>query len=244
MAIHNAEELAQYALRQLGHPVIQINVSDDQVQDAIENALTKYYEFHGDGSQRIYLKYIITPEDVDRGYIDVPADILSIVEVLNMGYFGAFNLNNLAHVAYLTDLVGGLGTNGIGTYSRTMSYINTLENVLSPAKTIRFVKYGRRLRFDGGTPYQVNDLIVCQCYTKNLAENFPETFNDLWLRRYTTALIKKQWANNLIKYNGFQLPSGLTIDGSTILSEANNDLEKLEQELRDVWEDPIMPLVG
>ena len=99
------------------------------------------------------------------------------------------------------------------------------------------------LEFDG-TSGNSGDVIVIKCYLANKAEDLPKTFNDYWLKRYATALVKKQWANNLIKYNGFQLPSGITIDGSTILSEANSDIEALETELRDVWEDPIMPMIG
>ena len=241
--IQSRQELAEYCLRQLGHPVIQVNVSEEQVSDRIDDALQKYYEFHGDGSQRAYLKHQLTDVDVKNGYIVIPESIMSVVEVLNMGFYGAMNMNNLSHVAYITDIVSGLSRDGLGNYVQSLSYLKTIENILSPDKSIRFVKHGNMLRFDGTSGIS-GDVIVIKCYLANRAEDLPKTFNDYWLKRYTTALVKKQWANNLIKYNGFQLPSGITIDGSTILSEANSDIEALETELRDVWEDPIMPMIG
>ena len=241
--INTKQQLAEYCLRQLGHPVIQINVAEEQVMDRIDDALQKYYEFHGDGSQRAYLKHQLTATDISNGYIAVPDTVMAVVEVLNLGFYGALNMNNLSHVAYITDIVSGLSKDGLGNYVRSMSYLKTIENILSPDKSIRFIKHGNRLKFDGDVG-QEGDLIVLKCYIANKAEDLPETFGDYWLRRYATALIKKQWANNLIKYNGFQLPSGITLDGSAILTEANNDIEALETELRDVWEDPIMPIIG
>lgn len=241
--IQSRQELAEYCLRQLGHPVIQINVSEEQVSDRIDDALQKYYEFHGDGSQRAYLKHQLTDVDVANGYIPLPDNIMSVVEVLNLGFYGAMNMNNLSHVAYITDIVSGLSKDGLSNYVQSLSYMKTIENILSPDKSIRFIKHGDRLRFDGNTG-KAGDAIVIKCYLANTVEELPDTFNDYWLKRYATALVKKQWANNLIKYNGFQLPSGITIDGSTILSEANSDIESLETELRDVWEDPIMPMIG
>ena len=241
--IQSRQDLAEYCLRQLGHPVIQVNVSEEQVSDRIDDALQKYYEFHGDGSQRAYLKHQLTDDDATNGYISISDNIMSVVEVLNMGFYGAMNMNNLSHVAYITDIVSGLSRDGLGNYVQSLSYLKTIENILSPDKSIRFIKHGNILRFDGSSG-KAGDIIIIKCYLANKAEDLPKTFNDYWLKRYATALVKKQWANNLIKYNGFQLPSGITIDGSTILSEANSDIEALETELRDVWEDPIMPMIG
>lgn len=241
--IQSRQDLAEYCLRQLGHPVIQVNVSEEQVSDRIDDALQKYYEFHGDGSQRAYLKHQLTDNDITNGYISISDNIMSVVEVLNMGFYGAMNMNNLSHVAYITDIVSGLSRDGLGNYVQSLSYLKTIENILSPDKSIRFIKHGNILRFDGSSG-AAGDIIIIKCYLANKAEDLPKTFNDNWLKRYTTALVKKQWANNLIKYNGFQLPSGITIDGSTILAEANRDIELLEEELRNVWEDPIMPMIG
>lgn len=239
-------KLGEFALRQLGHPVIQINVSEDQIDDAIDSGLQKYYEFHGDGSQRTYLKHIMTQDNIDKNEIVLPDDVMSVIQVLNVGTASMFNMNNLSHIAYITDLASGFGKDGLGNYVRSMSYLSTIDNILNPAKSLRFKKYGHKIKLDGtaSLTWKLDDLIVIQCYTKNSAEEYPETYGDYWLKRYVTALIKKQWANNLIKYNGFQLPNGLTIDGGTILSEANADLEHLDEELRTTWEEPILPMIG
>ena len=61
------EGLIDYAKRQLGFPVLEINVADEQFQDLLDDAIQVYQERHYDGIVRMYLKYKITQEDIDRG---------------------------------------------------------------------------------------------------------------------------------------------------------------------------------
>ena len=60
------EELSQYCLRQLGAPVLEINLADEQIDDLIDDALQYFYERHFDGAERDYIKYQITQADIDR----------------------------------------------------------------------------------------------------------------------------------------------------------------------------------
>ena len=115
-----------------------------------------------------------------------------------------------------------------------------MNDILTATPSIEFTKHGNKLVLQGKQQWNVGDFILLEVFVRNDPVNYPETWNDYWLKRYATALIKKQWANNLIKYNGAQLPSGITINGDTILQEANRDIEELERELRDTWEVPVL----
>lgn len=267
MMITTKEELIQYAMRRLGHPVIEVNIAEEQAYDCLDESLQRYYEFHSDGSQRIYLLRIATADDASSQTIAMPDDVLAVTHSINLGDgMGLTNLGNLTNQMYIADIIhrttfssGGMGyarfyteysnglsasSQGLGMFQANMNYLQTLNQLMVAQHPLRFIKHGHKVRFDASNMIKQGDIIVFECYAMNTAEAYKETYNDFWLKRYFTAMMRKQWANNLMKYNGFQLPSGMTIDGSTMLQEANNDLDKLEQELREVWEEPIMPLIG
>ena len=74
------------------------------------------------------------------------------------------------------------------------------------------------------------EYIVIDCYRKIDPTQFTDVYNDVWLKKYVTALIKKQWGQNLSKFEGIQLPGGVTLQGRTILEDANTEIEKLEEQ--------------
>ena len=239
--ITTREEFKEYCLRALGKPVIQINVADSQVEDRIDDALTKYFDFHSNGTSLVYLKHRLTQDDIDNQYITVDDNISMITRVLMPNSMGS--TLNLTYVAYISDVMQSIysSTSGLQSYVTSQSYLNTMNDILNAQPSIEFVRYGNKLIFQGKQKTSnVGDFVVIECYIRNDPVEFTKTWNDSWLKRYSTALIKKQWANNLLKYNGATLPSGITINGDTILSEANRDIEQLEVELRDVWEVPVL----
>ena len=59
--------LIDYCLRKLGAPVLEINIDDDQIDDLVDDAIQYFNERHFDGVERMYLKYKITQDDIDRG---------------------------------------------------------------------------------------------------------------------------------------------------------------------------------
>lgn len=262
--VTDLSSLAQYILRRLGHPVIQVNVSDDQILDCIDETLQKYYEFHADGTYRAYIAYEITQDVIDSGFLPIDEQIITATRLIdaNDTSLGMNLANNLANqhivtsmIATATSTVGGIGgrifteaslgtyQKGFGQFQSNMNYLRTISDMFRTFPTIKFVKHGHKIRLDAGS-LKLGTTVILECYIKNDAEDYEETYNDHWVKRYAIAMVKKQWANNLIKYNGFQLPSGITIDGTTILQEANADLEKLERELRETWEEPILPIIG
>ena len=89
-----------------------------------------------------------------------------------------------------------------------------------------------------------DDYIILDCYRLVDPADASKVYNDWWLKKYTTALIKKQWGQNLIKFQGVMLPGGVSLNGRQIYDDAVRELEDLDRELRDTYETPPFDLIG
>lgn len=241
---------AQYCLRKLGDPVVQVNVSEEQIDDCIDDALDMFWEYHADGSTQLFLKHQITQENIDQGWIPVPENVLAVVRVLSLGGGGGgapgvAGLDNLQYVAYFSDLISRIPNGGMGSYAITLSYMNTVNEMFNAEKLFEYNKHQDRLIFQGSYGGMVvGEYVVFEAVVVNDPEVHKETWNNWWLKNYTTALIKKQWGTNLGKYINVTLPSGMTINGEAIRSEANAEVETLERRLRDEFALPPDFFVG
>ncbi|ASD50362.1 head-tail adaptor Ad2 [Acidovorax phage ACP17] len=234
---------AQYCLRKLGDPVVEINVDEAQIDDAIDDALDMFWEYHADGSTQLFLKHQVTQEDLDSGSFQVPDNVLNVIRVLSLGGGGGSpgiaGMENLQYVAYFSDLISRIPTGGMASYAINMSYLNSVTDMFNAEKLIQFNKHQDRLIIQGGTPgLAVGDFVVYEAVVINDPKVHPETWNNWWLKAYTTALIKKQWGVNLGKYRDVTLPSGLTINGEAIRNEGITEVAELEQRLRDEFQEP------
>lgn len=72
--ISTRAELKEYALRANGHPVVEINIADEQLEDRLNDGLQFFSEYHFDGVEKVYLKYKMSQTDIDNGYISFTAD--------------------------------------------------------------------------------------------------------------------------------------------------------------------------
>ena len=234
----NRRDFINYCLRQLGAPVIDINVAEEQVDDRIDDALQKFWEFHADGLQKQFIVYILTEEDVSLKNIPITDNILSVLRILPAN---SQSTSGVDYQAFMTDIINLQTTSsGIGGYVIAQSYLSLLNQYFNYEKPISFNRYTNTLRIDADwTNLDVGDPVVIECYAIIDPEEHMRTWNDMWLKQYATALIKKQWGQNLIKYEGFQLPSGTTLNGRQFYDDATAEIEKLETELRDVWELPL-----
>lgn len=240
---------AQYCLRKLGDPVVEVNLDEQQIDDAIDDALDMFWEYHADGSTQVFLKHEITQDDLDTGNIPIPENVLNVIRVLSLGggegSNGIANMNNLQYVAYFSDLISRIPRAGLGSYAINMSYINTINDMFNAEKLISYNKHQDVLNILGGTDrLLVGDFIVYEAVVINDPEVHSETWNNWWLKAYTTALLKKQWGVNLGKYVNVTLPSGLTINGEAIRAEGIAEVAELEQRLRDEFQEPPDFFVG
>ena len=233
MIVTSRQQLKQYALRALGYPVIQINVADEQLEDRIDEAIEYFHLYHYDGIERMYLKHGLTQTDIDNGFIKLPDYVYGVKRVLP---FSAIvnSSSNLFSDQYQTIIqhINDLSKVDIVNYEMTMQYITMLDQILNGYPQFEFNKIGGKLYLEVNKNRLVADkFLLIECYRALNPEQNTKMYNDPWLKDYVIALFKKQWATNLKKYQGMQLPGGITIDGQTMYVEATQEISDLEESL-------------
>lgn len=240
--VSSRDELIDYGLRQLGAPVTEINIDEEQLEDQIDMALDYYYEFHTDGLEKVFFQYTITQIDIDRKYIVLPDYIISVIKLFPIDNY--LNKNIQFH-AYITDIINQVNKGGLTNYVINSQYYNTINDIFNHEKSIGFNKNTNKL-----TIYtdwnNITDGTVCllECFKIIDPEDFPLVYNDKWLKQYVACLFKLQYATNLRKYSGLQLVGGMTLNSDAWYAEASAEKLRLEQELRETYETPISFFVG
>ena len=262
--------LKEHCLRTLGKPVIDINVDDDQVDDRIDDALQYFAQYHYDGIERVYLKHKITQAEIDRaatngsttatdtvdnsitatwldgkGFIPVPDSVLSVVKVFDFTDKNTVNMFDVRYQLRLNDLYD-FSSESVIHYEMTMRHLDFLDHILVGEKPIRFNQHQNRLYIDMDWSQDVNvdDFIIIECYRKLDPNTYTDIYNDIYLKRYTTALIKRQWGANLSKFEGVQMLGGVTLNGAKLFEEAQADIEKLEEQIQLAYELPPNYMIG
>jgi hypothetical protein len=219
--ITSRETLKQYALRALGKPVIEINVEDDQVEDRIDEALQYFAQYHYDGVERMYLKYQVTADDVTRARSD---ETLSTV----------------------TDTADSTVTASIIHYDMTLRHLDMLDHILVGERPIRFNQHKNRLYIDmdWANDIDAGDFIIIECYRKLDGSTFTDVFDDIFLKKYLIQLIKKQWGQNLSKFQGVAMLGGVQMNGEQIYTQAQEEINKLEEQIQLSYELPPNYMMG
>lgn len=239
-------ELVEHAMRALGAPVIEINVDEDQVEDRIDDALQYYQEYHADAVVRIYLKHQLTAVDITNSYVTIPDGITSIVRLLNIGSGSVESLFNVNYHMRLSDMMSmNTGSLGFQMYEQRMNHLALLDNRLNSTELLRFNRHMNRLHIDEGFgDLKVDEYIIVEAYTIVDPTTYTDVYNDMFLKKYVTALIKRQWGQNMIKFDGFQLPGGITMNGRQIYEDAVEEINKLEEEMQLAWMLPDNFMMG
>ena len=299
MAIPNSRNtLKEYCLRNLGKPVIDINVDDDQVEDRIDEALQYFSQYHYNGVERMYLKYKVTADDITRltnnkkfnadekgtvaenielesgtntqeegkgdliaesgsailtedstivrtayeetqNYLIVPDSVISVINVFPLSDRANLNMFDVRYQLRLNDLYDFSSTS-IVHYEMTMRHLDFLDHILVGEKPIRFNALSNRLYIDMDWQEDIDadEYLIIECYRQLDPAQHTNMFNDIYLKRYTTALIKRQWGQNLSKFNGTAMLGGVTLNGPELFSTAIAEQQKLEEEIRLNYEEP------
>jgi len=120
-----------------------------------------------------------------------------------------------------------------------------IQDFFQPEKRIRFNKVSNKIHLDfPEADMAVGDYLILETFVKIPSTTFSEIFNDVWLKKYATALIKKQWGSNMSKFEGIQMPGGVSLRGGEISAEANEEIQRLEEQLQTTYELPIDFNVG
>lgn len=238
--------LKDYCLRRLGAPVIEINVDDDQVEDRIDDAFQFYREYHYDAVELVYLKHQFTTEDITNQYISVPDTVVGVSRILPFSNKSdGTNIFSIRYQILLNDLYSLMSTNII-YYYQVKQELELINQVLVGTKPIRFNRHMNRLYMDMDWTADAvpGDFIVVECYRILDPETYRDVYNDMFLKRYCTALIKRQWGENLKKFNGVQLPGGVTINADQIYQDALTDITQIESEMQSRFELPVDMFTG
>ena len=254
----------EYCLRSLGKPVIEINVDPDQVEDRIDEALQYFAQYHYDGIERVYLKYQVTQADIDRArsdnslatatdvdgsttavwkeqknYIPVPPTVMSVVKVFPFTDKSNLNMFDVKYQLRLNDLYDFSSTSIIH-YEMTMQHLDFLDHILVGEKPMRFNQLSNRLYvdMDWGTDITAGEYLIFEVYRKVDPDTYTDLYDDLYLKRYVTALIKRQWGQNLSKFSGTAMLGGVTLNGPELFSTALSEQQTLEEEIRLNYEEP------
>ena len=273
-------DLINYCKRQLGAPVLEINVADEQIDDLVDDALQLFHERDYDGSIQTFLKYKITQADIDRGrarggsstagivtttatatidgssvsfnfeensnYLQVPPEVIGISKIFR--FDGANTVtNNMFSVKYqlfLNDIYYW-GSTEILTYAMTKRYLEDIDFALSTEKMIRFNQRTDRLYLDiDWGSMSVDDYIIIDCYRLIDPDTHTRVWNDSFLKRYLTALMKRQWGQNLIKFQGVKLPGGIELNGRQIYDDAERELQIIREQMSNTYELPPYDMIG
>src|SRR6056300_962085 len=240
------EELKKYCLRRLGHPVVEINIDEDQMQDRIDDALEYYRDYHFDGSERTFLKHQVTADDITNEYVTVPSTINGIINVFPVGT--GLNANNLFNLRYQVTLneIYDWSHSQFQNYVSSMERIALMEEIFVGKQPLRFSRHTDRLYLDmdWSARVTVGEYLIIECYRILDPDTYTSVWGDRWLRQYCTQLFKRQWGENLKKFEGMQLPGGLQFNGQTIWSEADEEIKRLEEEVVNSYSLPAMDMIG
>ena len=270
--------LIDYCLRQLGAPVLEINVADEQIDDLVDDALQYFNERHYDGVERMYLKYKVSQEDLDRGraggtdgvgivtttgtsnisgisttfnfyetsnYIQVPDSVIGIEKIFKFDTSSiSGGMFSIKYQLFLNDLYY-FNSVELLQYAMTKSYLEDIDFLLTTDKQVRFNKRQGRLYLDIDWKSQSKDtFFVIDCYRALDPEDFSKIYNDSFMKKYLTSLIKRQWGQNLIKFNGVKLPGGIELNGRQIYEDAQRELDDIKQRMTMEYELPPLDFIG
>jgi len=278
------QELIDYALRKLGAPVLEINVDDDQIDDAVDDTIQLFNERHYDGIERMYLKYELTQDDIDRGkasgttgvgivtttaqstpisgistetgavtsnwyensnFLQVPDSVIGVEKIFKFDSStisgGMFSLK---YQLFLNDLYR-FNSIDLLQYSMTKTYLEDIDFLLTTDKQLRFNKKQDRLYLDiDWGAEEAGTFLVLDCYRALDPEAFKQIYNDSFVKPYVTALIKKQWGQNLIKFKGTKLPGGIELNGRELYDDAVSELSEIKERMTLEYEVPPLDMIG
>lgn len=240
------QQLIDWCLRQLGHPVISINVDDDQVEDRIDEAFQYFRDFHYDGVERWYTAHQITADDITNKYLTISDNIIGITRIFPLGSTNAsVNMFDLRYQLRLHDLYDFTSTSYV-SYVLTQQHIRTMDLLFSGEQPIRYNRHTNKLYidWDWSSDVEVGEYVICEGFIVVDPDVYTDVYNDRMLKSLATAYIKRQWGNNLKKFQGMQLPGGIQMNGQQIFEEAQTEITQLEESIRKTYEEPPQFLVG
>ena len=242
--------LIDYSKRKLCDPVVEINVDEDQLEDRLDEALQIFQEYHSEGTFRTFVSHQITATDVTNEYVSVASDILFVARMfaIDATFGSSINFFDIKYQMMLNDIADLMNFAGdLAYYEQMQQYLSLLDMKLNGHPQVQFARRQNRLYIFGDFAdgdIKEGDFIVAEVYSEVNDSDHTSIFNDMFVKEYTTALIKQQWGMNLIKFEGMQLPGGVILNGRQIYDDATGEIATLRENLRLEHEFPPDFFVG
>lgn len=238
-------ELVEYCLERCGHPVITINIAPSQIENCIDDALQYWREYAIDGQERTFYVHTITAQDITNRYIIMPENIISVINIFgdNPGSSSGqlFNVDYHITADAILGLTGGGGTGGVSGYFVTKQYLADVNWLMNPAPPFRYRMHNHKLHIDTNweTKFIVGNSLLVECY----AYIDPVVYASIWgnwqLRELAQAMVKRQWGDNLRKFNSVALPGGVTLNGEGIYQGAVQEVAMIKENYIDNFGEPL-----
>ena len=278
------KELIDYGKRQLGAPVLEINVADEQIEDALDDTIIFYQDRHMDGVEKMYLKHKISKDFTDtiqatsaegretslgittttsssvnitgigtttfkfdetQNFIQIPDAVIGIEKVWKVDSRAiASNMFNITYQLFLNEIYY-FSSMELLSYTQTKRYLEDIDFILHPDKQIRFNRRQNRLYIDSDySSMKTDDYLIIECYRVLDPNDYPKVYNDRWVKKYFTAKLKKQWGQNLIKFQGVKLPGGIEFNGRQIYDDGVAEIQAIEDKMTTEFELPPLDFIG
>ena len=278
------QELIDYGKRQLGAPVLEINVAEEQIEDALDDTIIFYQDRHMDGVEKMYLKHKITKDFTDtiqatsapgretslgittttsssvnitgigattfsfdetQNFIQIPDAVIGIEKVWKVDSRAiASNMFNITYQLFLNEIYY-FSSMELLSYTQTKRYLEDIDFILHPDKQIRFNRRQNRLYIDSDySSMKTDDYLIIECYRVLDPNDYPKVYNDRWVKKYFTAKLKKQWGQNLIKFQGVKLPGGIELNGRQIYDDGVAEIQAIEDKMTTEFELPPLDFIG
>lgn len=234
-------DLINYCLRRLGAPVLKIDVAQEQIEDRVDEALQTFVDKHYDATEFDWFGYKLTQEDIDSRYIKIPEEIIDVAQVLPASQMN-WQVSDAMWSIYNQNIHQMDMINLYISLANISEYLNNFQ--CEP--TFRFNRHMHQLRpaQDIASTYKEGELYAIKAFKVIDPDVYTDIYDDKWLKKYTTSLIKLQWAENLQKFNGVVLLGGVTTNADALFQQATSEIEQLEDELETVYQNPINIFFG
>lgn len=246
MAIRTKADLREYILQELGYPVINVELTEDQLNNQIDKAVERFVEQGFSGSTEIIIELDVT---AGTQTYELPDTVLAIKSVMKQEDSSDALFSAKYHMLndFLLYQWPSGGGNTLSVWEATKGYMEIIDSYFTEIEDFSYNDITNKITFYNTIDIDKTFMLIG--YSAILPDNAPDTtinniFAHRWVREAATAFSRRQWGFNLSKTEGIPLPGGGTLNGGMLIDRGEAQIETLLQELEDRYEAPIDFFVG
>jgi len=184
--------------------------------------------------------------DFDNKYITIAEAIIGVRRVIPFSDNSRTNSMFSSKYQFALSEMHSLGSGGLASFEIAQEYLQLINEMFTGQPSFRYNRHADKLYLDisWGSDADIDDFIVVEVDKILDPSTYADIWSDMFLKRYNTALMKKQWGQNLTKFEGMQLPGGVTMNGRQLYDDATTELETIQTEMSLRYELPVDHLIG